>query len=298
MQTQPFMPPDRKLAGRAADSADDPIALDWRDVALPDAWPDRLNLRNPSDVWLLVKSVLGSRQKVELPAEMPGSHLIPGYVRQEFHHLPNGFYSKGITDGYVRGFDLLMLGQMRRARTWLVERLLGCETILDVGCGGGGLAGTMQAAGIPEVWGLDPSPYLLQHAAHRYPDVRFVQGVVESTGFPSARFDGVGSCFLFHELPPRAAETALDELHRILVPGGVLAIAEPAPIQFGIRDLWRFAQRHGCKGLYFSLIARWMHEPFVQGWHRRDIGSWLGAHGFTLLEDREELPIRFIVARR
>lgn len=298
MQTQPFMRPDRNLACSAADRADDPIARDWGDMALPDAWPDRFDWKRPRDLWRIARSVLGPRRRVELPPDMPGGDLIPTYVRQEFHHLPNGNYSKGITDGYVRGFDLLMLGYMRRARTRLVERLRGCEAVLDVGCGGGGLAGTMHEARIPDVWGLDPSPYLLQHAARRYPAVRFVQGIVEDTGFPTARFDGVGSCFLFHELPPRIAESGLDELHRILVPGGTLVVAEPAPTQFHIRDLGRFLRRHGLAGLYFSLIARWMHEPFVQGWHRRDVGQWLGAHGFTLVEDQEEMPIRFLVARR
>src|SRR5207244_7986091 len=117
----------------------------------------------------------------------------------------NGFYSKRLADAYARWFDRFMLGHTVRARRGLAEKLAGCRAALDAGCGTGGLAGALHAAGIDEVWGLDPSPYLLQIAARRHPDIRFVQGVVERTGFPTARFRGVGVCFLFHELPPPVA---------------------------------------------------------------------------------------------
>jgi ubiquinone/menaquinone biosynthesis C-methylase UbiE len=276
----------------------DPIPIDWGRVVLPDAWPDRLDLRHPSHLRLFVSRLFGARRKVEIPADMPGADRIPAYVRQEFHHLPNGFYSKRMTGGYLRWFDRLMLGYVRRAQARLADRLAGCKAVLDVGCGAGGLAGAMHAAGIPEVWGLDPSPYLLQLAARRHPHVRFVQGVVENTEFPTARFAGIGICFLFHELPPRAADTSLDELRRILAPGGTLVIAEPSPVQFRARDLRGSGERHRALDLYFSLIAKWMHEPFVQGWHQRDVARWLREHDFTLVDDEIGMPLRFITARR
>src|SRR2546422_371579 len=88
------------------------------------------------------------------------------------------------------------------------------------------------AHGIEEVWGLDPSPYLLRCADARVPRARFVQGVAERTGFGDERFDGVACCFLFHELPPRAADQALAELARIARPRARLAIVEPAREQY------------------------------------------------------------------
>ena len=178
-----------------------------------------------------------------------------------------------------------MLGSTVEARTRLAAELADCRAVLDAGCGIGSLAGAMRAAGIPEVWGIEPSAYLLQLAAARHRGVRFAQGIVESTGFPSARFDGVGACFLFHELPPRAADASLDEIRRILVPGGRLVIAEPSPVQFRVRDWRALVRRSGRRGLYFFLLASWMHEPFVDGWHRRDVGAWLAEHGFRLVAD-------------
>lgn len=276
----------------------DPLALDWSTVELPDAWVDAIDLRVPANLLAYARSWLGPRRKVVLPEGLPGAERLPAYLRQEFHHLPNGVYSKRHADGYARWFDRLMLGRTVAARTRLAGELADARAALDVGCGTGGLAGAMVAAGIPEVWAIEPSPYLLQLAAARHPRVRFVQGIAEQTGFPSARFDGVGACFLFHELPPRAGDAALDEIRRILVPGGRLVIAEPSPLQFHRRDWRKLLRQSGRLGLYFFLVANWMHEPFVSAWHRRDVASWLAAHGFTLVADEVGMPIRFLRAVR
>ena len=39
-------------------------------------------------------------------------------------------------------------------------------------------------------------------------------------------------------------------------------------------------------------------QPFVDGWHRRDVEPWLAAHGFELVDDEPGMPIRFLSARR
>jgi ubiquinone/menaquinone biosynthesis C-methylase UbiE len=257
-----------------------------------------LNLRRPSQFVAYWRGWFGTRRRVELPAGMPGSERIPLYLRQEFHHLPNGVYSKRHADGYARWFDRLMLGYTVEARKRIAAELASCRAVLDAGSGIGSLAGALVAARIPEVWGIEPSPYLLQLAAPRHPTVRFVQGVVEESGFAAARFEGVGACFLFHELPTRVADAALAEIRRILVPGGKLVIAEPSPVQFRVRDWRGFFRQSARRGLYFFLVANWMHEPFVQGWHRRDVASWLAAHGFELVSDESGMPIRFLSARR
>jgi ubiquinone/menaquinone biosynthesis C-methylase UbiE len=289
---------DRNVARLAEDVESDPIAVDWGTVTLPDAWPDQLDLRRPRHLATYARSWIRARRKVELPPDLPGAAELPAYLRQEFHHLPNGVYSKRHADAYARWFDRLMLGRTVRARAEIATALASAGSALDVGCGSGALAGAMQAAGIPDVWGIDPSPYLLQLAACRHPRVRFVQGLAERTGFPEARFDGVGACFVFHELPPRAADAALAELRRILVPGGRLVIAEPSPVQFHVRDWPALARRAGRRGLYFAMMAKWMYEPFVAGWHRRDVAAWLGSHGFRLLGDERGMPIRLVSAVR
>ncbi len=274
----------------------DPAVPDWINLDLPDTWPDEL-ISSPLKAWRLIARSLGKRRRVEIPQDMPGSEWLPKYILQEFHNLPNGNYSKHLTRGYITGFDRLMLGRMTRARAHIAESLGDCTSVLDVGCAGGRTAGALKAAGVSEVWGLDPSPYLLQHAARAFPQVKFVQGIAERTGFPDARFDGVASCFLLHEIPPKYIEQALREFHRILRPNGLLAICEPSPVHFQ-RSLWSLLRTQGLFGCYYGLLARMVHEPFIVAWHRRSAAEMLAAAGFELVSDTNELPVRHLLARR
>src|SRR5258708_6920702 len=78
------------------------------DAALLDAWPDALDLRRPRDLWRFFKKVILRRlAKVELPRGLPLNVQLPKYLLLEFHNLPNGNYSKKITHGYSRGFDVV-----------------------------------------------------------------------------------------------------------------------------------------------------------------------------------------------
>lgn len=276
-------------------SADPPVP-DWTNLELPDAWPDRM-LADPRQAWRLLACVFGRRKRVEVPSDMPGREWLPKYILQEFHNLPNGNYSKRLTHGYITGFDRLMLGRMRGAREHIARALRDCRSVLDVGCAGGRTAGALKASGIPDVWGLDPSPYLLQHAARTYPDVRFVQGLAERTGFPDARFDGIAVCFLLHEMPPSYIERALREFRRILRPRGWLAICEPSQRQLDLPPR-RLLRDYGLSGLYFGVLARFVHEPFIHAWHKRSAPEMLAAAGFELIEDVQGMPLRHLLARR
>ncbi|WP_169729309.1 class I SAM-dependent methyltransferase [Solimonas soli] len=270
----------------------------WHDVSLPDAWPDRLRWRRPRDFWQLLRKFLLRRVgRVELPRDLPLRVALPKYLLLEFHNLPNGNYSKKITQGYSTGFDRVMLGEMRRARRALAACFEGCRRVLDLGCGAGYSSQALVEAGVTEVVGLDASPYLLQHAARQFAAPRFVQGLAEDTRLPAGGFDGISACFLFHELPPRYARDALRECRRLLRPDGRLAILEPASEQFfgRPRALWR---QYGWRGLYFWWLARFVNEPFADAWHRTEVPRWLAEAGFALVEDRDLFPARLIVAQR
>lgn len=276
----------------------DPEAPNWAEMELPNTWIDQFDFRRPQDWYRVIRSTLAKQRKpVALPESLPGYDWIPKYVRQEFHSLPNGNYSKRFTRGYITGFETSMLGVMAKARQRMAHHLRHCHSALDVGCAGGRTAGALRKQGIPDVWGLDPSPYLLQHAAKDNPDVRFVQGLAEQTGFPAARFDGVAACFLFHEIPPRYAEQALNELARVLKPGGLLVICEPSEVQLrsSIGNLWR---RFGWRGVYFGWVAKRMFEPFLDAWHNTASADFFQQRGFDILEDEMGMPLRHIVLRK
>lgn len=275
------------------DPRTDPVA--WSDVELPATWPDRLRPWLPWELARLLWSALRKRRPVQLPSGLPGAESLPKYLLQEFHNLPNGNYSHNITSGYIRGFERMMLGHLTHARTRMAAHLLPAQDLLDVGSGGGSTAAHLLAAGAHRVTGVEPSPYLLRHAARRHPGVRFVQGLAEKLPFDDASFDAVSVCFLLHELPPTFGRLALREFRRVLRPGGRLAICEPSPTQLhhGMFALWR---RHGWRGIYFRMLAKRVHEPFVTAWHALDPVAELQAAGFTAVSDAEQFPSRHLQA--
>jgi ubiquinone/menaquinone biosynthesis C-methylase UbiE len=290
-------------------SVPDPLAEDWQ-VDLPPPWPDRDgNLLR--FLWALMKAPITKSGRVEIPDDLPG-RTVPKYARQRFHGMPNGYYSERVADGYDRGFELSMLGQVKGGRRRMSYAVCGADAAkgpgagvgavrraLDLGCGSARLSTEFTARGVPEVWGLDASPYMLKIAQRRAPTTRFSQGIAEDTAFPDAYFDAIGACFLFHELPAYIARKALLESYRILRPGGLICITDPCTIHTRPRSLWSLFWKHGPLALYFNFLSKRVHEPFVADWlDIEDHGRWLGEHGFELVEKEVRVPFLKLVARR
>ncbi|MCX6124015.1 MAG: class I SAM-dependent methyltransferase [Proteobacteria bacterium] len=153
-------------------------------------------------------------------------------------------------------------------------------------------------SGIQDVWAIDASPYLLGRAAKRFPEVKFIHGLAESLPFADGRFEAVGVCFLFHELPSVIARQVLQEIYRVLAPGGIVVITEPSPEQMRIKNWWHLIRLSGLKALYFHLLARLVFEPFVEEWHALEPSKWFAESGFQMLRDEKNLPFRFLVAKK
>lgn len=270
----------------------------WRNLELPDTWPDNLSVKMPRHLLRMFRQLLsGQVARLQLPDNLPGIDKLPKYVLQEFHSLPNGNYSKNIAAGYAHSFDKVMLNTVKHKRADMAARFAHVDTALDIGCGGGHMARALQDAGIREVWGLEPSPYLLQLCAKEHPGLKLLQGVAESIDMPDSSVDLVTACFVFHEIPPRYADKILQEVHRVLKPGGTLLFIEPSPTQMAF-SRWQLFRRFGWKGVYFHAVASHVFEPFIKAWHNRQLDQWLPAHGFQIIEDDDVLPLRTVVARR
>ncbi len=108
--------------------------------------------------------------------------------------------------------------------------------IADLGCSVGMSTFALQKT-FPnaKITGVDLSPYFLaiadyqtQRSGSQNPPT-WVHAAAESTGLPSASFDLVSACLMFHELPQGAAIEIFHEARRLLRPGGHLAIMDMNP---------------------------------------------------------------------
>jgi ubiquinone/menaquinone biosynthesis C-methylase UbiE len=134
--------------------------------------------------------------------------------------------------------------------------------VLDVACGTGVLARTVaeRVGTTGSVVGLDLNPAMLQVAKEKAPDIEWRQGRAESLPFDAHRFDAAVSQFALMFFDDR--RLALQEMVRVLVPGGTLAVAvwdslEKTP---GYAAVTALLHR-----LFGAQVAGALRAPFVLG---------------------------------
>ncbi len=131
----------------------------------------------------------------------------------------------------ARWYDLfgrvISFGRDKAIREKLIELAAPApgEKVLDVGCGTGTLALALNSrVGTAEVHGIDASPEMIQvakeKAARDGSAIDFRVALIEAIPFPDATFDLVTSSLMLHHLPDDLKRTGLDEVRRVLKPGG------------------------------------------------------------------------------
>lgn len=125
-------------------------------------------------------------------------------------------------DRIGRGYDTT-----RRADPTIVASLrdaIGLDPagrVLDVGCGTGNYTMALAQSGA-RVCGIDASAVMLAAARARAPHLGWVQGRAEALPFASAGVDAITCVNAVHHFVD--ADAAFAEFHRVLAPGGRLAI--------------------------------------------------------------------------
>jgi SAM-dependent methyltransferase len=96
--------------------------------------------------------------------------------------------------------------------------------VYDLGCGPGQTTAFLHGCGV-NVRGLDLSGELLRQARQRYPGVEFDQGDMLALPLADASLGGVVAFYAIVHLCPAGLQRAVEEMHRVLRPGGRLLIA-------------------------------------------------------------------------
>ena len=145
--------------------------------------------------------------------------------------------------------------------------------LLDIGCGTGSFLREVKR-NYPRlaVTGLDLSEPYLAVAGRRLADwsrVTLIPGAAEAMPFPDGEFEIVSCIYLFHELPPRVRRAVVDEIRRVLKPGGTLIFV----------DLLQTGDEPDYDAVldYFPIA---FHEPYYASYLAEDLDR-LFSPGFT-----------------
>jgi ubiquinone/menaquinone biosynthesis C-methylase UbiE len=125
-----------------------------------------------------------------------------------------------------------LLGGDAARQKLLDQAALGAgQRVLDIGCGTGTLVTLIKRLypGV-DVTGLDPDPKALararKKAARAGISIQFDQGFSDGLPYPGASFDRVLSSFMFHHLEGESRGKTLQEVRRVLKPGGSFHLAD------------------------------------------------------------------------
>lgn len=133
---------------------------------------------------------------------------------------------------YDRGMRLLTLGRIDRAYDAIAEYIEPNSRVLDIGCGTGALTARAARRGAL-VTAMDVNPEMLAIARRKIKQqglehrVTFDErGVAELDGQDRDSYDTVTSGLCLSELSPDELRWTLEQVRRVLIPGGLFLVAD------------------------------------------------------------------------
>jgi 2-polyprenyl-3-methyl-5-hydroxy-6-metoxy-1,4-benzoquinol methylase len=170
--------------------------------------------------------------------------------------------------------------QLRMLKGLLAD-MDGPQVIVDVGCGDGAATGMVRRLGHTVV-GIDWSIRALRHAQQQ--GLLLIRGAVDAPGLPLAT--GSVDVVILSEVIEHIVDTdsAIDEIHRVLRPGGRLLLSTPnlaawynrGLLALGVQPIFTEVSLRGVYGRPGSQVAGHLHM-----FTKRALTGFLTARGFT-----------------
>ncbi len=132
-------------------------------------------------------------------------------------------------DGISRLAALSVGGERRFRQLALQDLTLNSDSqILDLCCGSGQTTEFLLQLS-EQVTGLDASPLSLKRAKNNVPSATYVEAFAEDMPFADNSFDVVHTSAALHEMQPQQLRKIIQEVHRVLKPGGTFTLVDFHP---------------------------------------------------------------------
>jgi ubiquinone/menaquinone biosynthesis C-methylase UbiE len=166
----------------------------------------------------------------------------------------------------------------------LCLEFVGGKDVLDI-ASGEGYGAALLASIAKSVTGVDIDPASVEHARHVYysPKLNFVAGNCDSVPLPDASFDVVTSFETIEHHDKH--EEMLDEIKRLLRPGGTLIMSSPNRLTYS--DEPSYKNPFHVKELYFDEFYELLQRRFKS---IRMFGQRLAAGSFVFPVDTLDAP--------
>lgn len=129
-------------------------------------------------------------------------------------------------DGISRLAALSLGGEARFRQLALQGLTIHSDTqVLDLCCGSGQTTQFLVKFS-QNVTGLDASPKSLQRARQNVPSASYVEAFAEAMPFADNLFDVVHTSVALHEMQPQQLRKIINEVYRVLKPGGVFTLVD------------------------------------------------------------------------
>ena len=287
---------------------------DWQDVQAG-VYPSQILFDNPwtdffryyPEVWLDMPKIWARLQTKEYQSfdSSIDREGYPSYYLQNFHYQTDGYLSDLSANMYDLQVEILFNGSADAMRRRILKPLkqglqaftdlpLQQTRILDVACGTGRTLRMLRAA-FPKakLFGTDLSPAYLRKANQILSEIpgelpQLLQANGEDLPYLDNYFHGIGSVFLFHELPPQARQAVIEQCFRVLQPGGTFVICDSmqeldSPPDFKVM---------------MENFPTLFHEPYYRHYTTDNIEERLEQAGFTNIRTENHFVSKYWIATK